>query len=41
MGYGTVVASLIVEGFGLERLKRTDRAEIDRRLEEYRKMMAF
>jgi cytidine kinase len=41
MGYGTVVASLIVEGFGLERLKRTDRAEIDRRLDEYRKMMSF
>jgi sugar/nucleoside kinase (ribokinase family) len=41
MAYGTVVASLIVEGFGLERLKRTDRAEIDRRLDEYRKMMAF
>jgi cytidine kinase len=41
MAYGTVVASLIVEGFGLERLKRTDRAEIDRRLDEYRKMMSF
>jgi sugar/nucleoside kinase (ribokinase family) len=41
MAYGTVVASLIVEGYGLERLKRTDRAEIDRRLEDYRKMMSF
>lgn len=41
MAYGTVVASLTVEGFGLDRLKRTDRAEIDRRLDEYRNMLAF
>src|SRR6516165_6516130 len=33
MAYGTVVASSTVEGFGLDRLKRTDRAEIDARLE--------
>lgn len=41
MAYGTVVASLAVEGFGLDRLKRTDRAEIDSRLETYRSMLAF
>lgn len=41
MAYGTVVASLAVEDFGLERLKRTNRAEIDGRLEEYRNMLAF
>jgi sugar/nucleoside kinase (ribokinase family) len=41
MGYGTVVASFIVEGFGLERLKQIDRPTIDRRLAEYRRMMAF
>src|SRR5581483_9044660 len=41
MAYGTVVASLTVEDFGLERLKRTSREEIDGRLEEYRKMLAF
>jgi cytidine kinase len=41
MAYGTVVGSLIVEGFGLDRLKRTDRREIDGRLEEYRKMLSF
>jgi sugar/nucleoside kinase (ribokinase family) len=41
MAYGTVVASLTVEDFGLDRLKRTDRAEIDARLESYRKMMSF
>jgi sugar/nucleoside kinase (ribokinase family) len=41
MAYGTVVASLTVEGFGLERLKQTTRKEIDDRLEWYRKMLAF
>jgi sugar/nucleoside kinase (ribokinase family) len=41
MAYGTVVASLTVEGFGLDRLKQTDRREIDQRLEEYRNMLAF
>lgn len=41
MAYGTVVASLTVEGFGLDRLKKTDRREIDERLERYRQMLAF
>jgi sugar/nucleoside kinase (ribokinase family) len=41
MAYGTVVASLTVEGFGLDRLKNTERREIDARLEEYRKMLSF
>jgi sugar/nucleoside kinase (ribokinase family) len=41
MAYGTVVASLNVEDFSLRRFQRTDRAEIDRRLESYRKMMSF
>jgi sugar/nucleoside kinase (ribokinase family) len=41
MAYGTVIASLTVEGFGLDRLKRTDRAEIDERLENYRAMLSF
>ncbi|MGH7224885.1 MAG: PfkB family carbohydrate kinase [Gemmataceae bacterium] len=41
MAYGTVIGSLIVEGFGLDRLKRTDRHEIDGRLEQYRKMLTF
>jgi len=41
MAYGTVVASLAVEDFGLERLKRTNRQEIDTRLEQYRNMLAF
>ena len=41
MAYGTVVASLTVEGFGLDRLKRTDRAEIEARVEKYRSMLSF
>jgi sugar/nucleoside kinase (ribokinase family) len=41
MAYGTVIASLTVEGFGLDRLKQTHRGEIDARLEEYRTMLAF
>jgi cytidine kinase len=41
LAYGAVVGSLIVEDFGLDRLKRTDRREIDARLEEYRKMLTF
>ncbi len=41
MAYGTVVASLTCEGFGLDRLRRTSRQEIDQRLEGYRNMLAF
>src|SRR5205823_3248945 len=41
MAYGTVVASLTVEDFGLARLLRTDRREIDQRLETYRTMLSF
>ena len=41
IAYGSVVASLTVEGFSLERLKVTSRAEIDGRLEEYKRMLAF
>ncbi|MDX2036611.1 MAG: PfkB family carbohydrate kinase [Isosphaeraceae bacterium] len=41
MAYGTVTASLNVEDFSLRRFQRTERAEIDRRLDEYRSMMAF
>jgi sugar/nucleoside kinase (ribokinase family) len=41
MAYGTVLASLTVEGFGVDRLERTERAEIDVRLERYRGMLAF
>src|SRR5204863_910479 len=41
MAYGTVVASLTVEGFGLDRLRRSERREIESRLENYRNMLAF
>ncbi len=41
MAYGTVVASLAVEGFGLDRLKTTERGDIDKRLENYRAMLSF
>jgi sugar/nucleoside kinase (ribokinase family) len=41
MAFGTVVASLTVEDFGLARLQRTDRSEIDTRLEQYRSMLTF
>jgi cytidine kinase len=41
MAYGTVVASLNVEDFSLRRFQRTERDEIDRRLESYRSMMSL
>jgi sugar/nucleoside kinase (ribokinase family) len=41
MAYGTVIASLTVEDFSLDRLKRATREEIDARMEQYRKMLAF
>ena len=41
MAFGTVVASLTVEDFGLARLQRTNRQEIDARLEQYRAMLSF
>ncbi len=41
MAYGTVAASLVVEGFGMNRLKQVSRQEIDRRLELYRSMLSF
>jgi sugar/nucleoside kinase (ribokinase family) len=41
MAYGTVVASLTVEGFSLDRLRRTSRTEIDQRLEQYRAMLTI
>jgi sugar/nucleoside kinase (ribokinase family) len=41
MAYGTVLASLTVEGFGLDRLKHTDRGEVDARVARYRAMLTF
>jgi sugar/nucleoside kinase (ribokinase family) len=41
MAYGILVASFNVEGFGLERLTEITRADIDERMEAYRKMLNF
>ncbi len=41
MAYGTILASLTVEGFGLDRLRRTNLDEIHERLEWYRTMLNF
>jgi sugar/nucleoside kinase (ribokinase family) len=41
MVYGCIMASLTVEGFGLDRLTWTKRTEIDERVEHYRAMLAF
>jgi hypothetical protein len=41
LAYGTVVASFNVEDFSLERLKQVERADLDRRLAEYRQMLTF
>jgi len=41
MAYGILVASFNVEGFGLERMQQITRDDIQRRLEDYRKMLSF
>ncbi|MBN2583822.1 MAG: sugar kinase [Planctomycetes bacterium] len=41
LGYGTVVASFNVEDFSLGRFKEIDLKDIDRRLEQYRAMLAI
>ncbi len=41
MAYGTVVASLIVEDFSMDRLKGASRDEIDGRFAQYRQMLTF
>jgi sugar/nucleoside kinase (ribokinase family) len=41
MGYGAVVASFCVEDYGLDRLTRTERSEIDTRWHRYREMLAL
>lgn len=41
MGYGTVVASLTVEGFGLDKINSITRKDIDQRYADYRSMLAF
>ena len=41
MAYGIVAASFNVEGFGLERMQEITRADVNERMEEYRKMLSF
>jgi sugar/nucleoside kinase (ribokinase family) len=41
MAYGIVVASFTVEDFSLDRLQAIARADIDRRMAEYHRMMSF
>jgi sugar/nucleoside kinase (ribokinase family) len=41
MAYGTIVAGFNVEDFSLERMKRIERTDVDRRLAEYQKMLSF
>jgi len=41
MAYGILVASFNVEGFGLERMRRLTFEDIQRRFEDYRKMLSF
>ena len=41
MAYGTLAASFTVEDFSLDRLAGIDRADLDRRMDEYRQMLSF
>jgi len=41
IAYGTVAASISIEDFSLKRLLKTDRAEIDARLDAFRQMTRF
>jgi len=41
LAYGTLVASFNVEDFSLDRMKRIERADLDRRMAEYETMLSF
>ncbi len=41
MAYGTLAASFTVEDFSLDRLQQIEREDLDRRMEEYRRMLSF
>ena len=41
MAYGMLVASFTVEDFSLDRLRKIERADLERRMEEYRQMLSF
>ncbi|MHC4399035.1 MAG: PfkB family carbohydrate kinase [Planctomycetota bacterium] len=41
MAYGILVASFTVEDFSLDRLRKIERPDLDRRMEKYRQMLSF
>ena len=41
MAYGILVASFNVEDFSLERMKQIERADMEKRMADYRKMLSF
>jgi hypothetical protein len=41
LAYGVVTASYTVEDFSLDRLAGIERADLDRRVAEYRQMLTF
>jgi sugar/nucleoside kinase (ribokinase family) len=41
MAYGTLVASFTVEDFSLNRMKGIERADLERRMQDYRRMLSF
>ncbi len=41
LAYGTLTASFTVEDFSLDRLRKIERKDLDRRMEEYRRMLSF
>ena len=41
LAYGTLVASFNVEDFSLERMKKIDRSDIDKRMQQYKQMLSF
>ncbi|MBI2823251.1 MAG: sugar kinase [Planctomycetia bacterium] len=41
LAYGTLVASFTVEDFSLDRMKQIERPDVERRMEQYRRMLSF
>jgi sugar/nucleoside kinase (ribokinase family) len=41
LAYGILTASFTVEDFSLDRLKQIERADVDHRMQEYKKMLSF
>ena len=41
LAYGTLTASFTVEDFSLDRLRNIQREDLDRRMEEYKRMLSF